>query len=300
MTLKKENIIFTFLSSLLGGLTSASIFFYNMTLVSPFCGVKFSSISGRLTLVSGCIFLVTFILVLFLALKKIKFWFVRTLFKVTAILTVVVILGLSIVMLLVSNNFQESPRLECGSIMPIGGRSMMPGINDGDSLWFTSTKYLDNFSRGLIVIVTGNYFEDKSIVKRVIGLPGETIKYNGLGVWVNNNQINEPYAMYDPTKQLPFQLINKYTEITIPTDSYFVLGDNRNHSADSRTFGVVKRKDINLFREDKYSEAPFRLPATFIFGLKDSIFFGYLYLTISASLLCFSLYVFICFVKRNK
>jgi len=300
---KKKRIIFIFLLSLIGGLTSVFLFLYNSTFSSPFCGVKFSSISEKIILISGCIFFITFISILFVVLNRIKVWFIRTSLKVLIVITTIMILGISILAITFTTKFQNPQRLECGSIMPINGKSMMPGIKSGDNLWFTSTKYLVNFSRGLIVIVSGNYYKDETVVKRIIGLPGETIKYNSSSVLINNTVIDEPYIFIEPINQLPLQIISdqlKYREVLVPNDSYFVMGDNRNHSVDSRTFGVVKRKDINWYREDKYSQTPTRNPEKLFFGLKKEFAFGYFNLVISVSILCFSIYLFFKNVKKGN
>lgn len=303
MATKKKRIIFIFLSSLIGGLVSVFLFFYDLSLISPFCGARFSPISGRLILIAGNVFLISFVLCLFIFFGRIKFWLFRILSKVVTFFITVIIIGISLVTIVLSTKFQPIQKQECGSIEPIGGNSMMPGIHDGDSLWFSSTKYLLNLERGLIVVVSGNYFEDKTIVKRIIGLPGETVNYNISNVLINNNILDEPYILVEPIKQLPFQVINeqsKYKEILVPSDSYFVMGDNRNHSADSRTFGVVKRKDINLYREDRYSQIPTRNPEKLFFGIKEESVFGYFNLTISIFLLCSSIYILIYFIKNKK
>lgn len=77
-------------------------------------------------------------------------------------------------------------------------------------------------------------FKD-AFIKRVVGLPGETVEIKSGQVYVNGSALNEPYIAA-PAKQ--------WNPVVVPPDSYLVLGDNRNNSFDSRYWGFVPRSDI--------------------------------------------------------
>jgi signal peptidase I len=98
--------------------------------------------------------------------------------------------------------------------------------------------------RGEIVIIN-NREEHRNLVKRVIALPGETIDFRDGVVYINDSKLDEPY-----TKGLTFSN-NFKTPYVVPADHVFVLGDNREHSEDSRAFGAVSYSDLDgriLFR----------------------------------------------------
>jgi signal peptidase I len=75
-------------------------------------------------------------------------------------------------------------------------------------------------------------------VKRVIGIPGDTVEIRGGAVWVNGKPLMEPYL------EEPMDPHERRASVTVPPDSYFVMGDNRANSWDSRFWGFVPRKDI--------------------------------------------------------
>ncbi len=84
---------------------------------------------------------------------------------------------------------------------------------------------------------TGLTSPDTVLIKRVIGLPGETVEVKENQVYVNGNPIAEPYLPDGVT-------MRDEPEVTIPADSVFMMGDNRNASNDSRRFGAIPREDI--------------------------------------------------------
>jgi signal peptidase I len=92
-------------------------------------------------------------------------------------------------------------------------------------------------SRGDIVIVNGPESE-RRLVKRVIGLPGETVDIKEGAVWINGTRLDEAYtkgSTFPGTVKVP---------LTIPADSYFVLGDNRENSTDSRNLGTIAKSSV--------------------------------------------------------
>lgn len=122
----------------------------------------------------------------------------------------------------------------CFNFSEVRGGSMMPGIQDRDRILVDHVSYLFTApDRGDVIVM--RYPGDPTLdyVKRVVGLPGDHIQiYEGF-VWVNDQLIEEPYV--DPS------CIDAYSAVdTIVDDGcYFVLGDNRIRSSDSREFGQV-------------------------------------------------------------
>ena len=78
---------------------------------------------------------------------------------------------------------------------------------------------------------------DTNFIKRVVGLPGDRLKVIGGRVFINGEQLDEPYIRPDDS----CGICNLRSEITIPDDQYFMMGDNRGQSADSREWGPVKK-----------------------------------------------------------
>ena len=111
--------------------------------------------------------------------------------------------------------------------------SMEPTIITNDKVIVTNfSYYLNEPERGDVIVF--EYPEDrtKDYIKRCIGLPGETVEFKDSKLYVNGEQIEEPY--------LPEGLeFDDYGPITVPEDSFFMCGDNRNHSADSRVWGFL-------------------------------------------------------------
>ena len=136
-----------------------------------------------------------------------------------------------------------------GCLRPIRveGTAMSPTLNDGDR-WFVTTS-LDELKRGDIIDFRFPKDETKHYVKRVIGLPGERIEILAGAVLINGEPIIEDYV--DP---LYNQNSPTLPEKVIPDNHYFVLGDNRDNSSDSRYWGTVDRSLIEGKLYSRYSE----------------------------------------------
>jgi signal peptidase I len=119
----------------------------------------------------------------------------------------------------------------------VRGSSMAPGIHDGDRILVDHLSYVfQDVHRGDIVVLQYPLDPSLDYIKRVIGLPGDRVEIRGGRVWVNDQALKEPYvADQDPRTQL--------TAIVQP-EHFFVLGDNRPHSSDSREFGQVPRENL--------------------------------------------------------
>ncbi|MGB8956653.1 MAG: signal peptidase I [Tumebacillaceae bacterium] len=117
----------------------------------------------------------------------------------------------------------------------IPSESMQPTFEVGDKLFVDKLSYrIAGFQRGDIVIFDAppaSNLGDEALIKRVIGLPGDTIKVEGGIVYVNGAALDEPYELEKPEQD--------FAETKVPDQSLFVMGDNRNNSFDSRYWGVV-------------------------------------------------------------
>lgn len=119
----------------------------------------------------------------------------------------------------------------------VRGNSMAPRIHDGDRILVDHLSFvLGGIERGDIVVL--HYPLDPSLdyIKRVIGLPGDVVRIEDGRVSVNGQTIEEPYVdAPDENTRLSMQ---------VAPNQFFVLGDNRPHSSDSREFGLVPRQNL--------------------------------------------------------
>jgi signal peptidase I len=116
----------------------------------------------------------------------------------------------------------------------VEGTSMMPSLDDQERIFVNKYVYrLEAIQRGDIVVFRYPRDPSKSFIKRVIGLGGDRIRIETGEVWVNGNVLEEDYVPSAYADQ------RSYPEIVVPPHSYFVLGDHRTMSNDSRDFGPV-------------------------------------------------------------
>lgn len=121
----------------------------------------------------------------------------------------------------------------------VEGSSMYPTLYDRDRLFVNKLVYrFREPRRGEIVVFRYPSDLRKNFIKRVIGIPGDTVAVRGGQVFVNGVPLDEPY-IYEP-------MYGVYAEKVVPGDTVFVLGDNRNNSQDSRdsSVGFVPHKNI--------------------------------------------------------
>ena len=123
----------------------------------------------------------------------------------------------------------------------VEGTSMMPSLTDQERIFINKFVYqwgIENIQRGDMVVFWFPLDTTKSYIKRVIGLPGDTVEIRDGDVLVNGKALEEDYVPpeYRDHQNLPLR--------TVPEDSYYVLGDHRSSSNDSRSWGTVKRKYI--------------------------------------------------------
>lgn len=121
----------------------------------------------------------------------------------------------------------------------VEGTSMLPELRDQDRLFINKFAYhFESISRGDVVVFHYPRDPSKSYIKRVIALPGDTLRIDEGRVYVNGKRIAEPYV------PLRFRDDRSMAKVMIPPNDYFVMGDHRSISSDSRDFGPVPRSLI--------------------------------------------------------
>ncbi len=121
----------------------------------------------------------------------------------------------------------------------VEGTSMMPGLEDQERIFVNKFVYRwEPIQRGDIVVFRYPRDTSKSFIKRVIGVAGDHIRIENGQVYVNGEALEEDYVPND------YADARSYGEIVVPVNSYFVLGDHRTMSDDSRDFGTVNERFI--------------------------------------------------------
>ncbi|MCI8778214.1 MAG: signal peptidase I [Bacilli bacterium] len=126
------------------------------------------------------------------------------------------------------------------SLEQVVGPSMEPNYRSGDLLFLNKISYKFKEPRLFDVVVIAND-DTKYMIKRIIGLPGDTIEYKDNKLYINGEVTKEYFDTSGITKD--FSLAQFDYDI-IPDGYYFVLGDNRENSKDSRVYGLISREDI--------------------------------------------------------
>jgi len=120
----------------------------------------------------------------------------------------------------------------------VKGESMEPSFYDNEYLVIDEISYrFKDPARGEIIVFRYPRDTKQFFIKRIIGLPGETVQVTGNKIFINGQELHEPYL--DPSVQTKGEIV-----ITLQPDEYFVLGDNRNFSLDSRSFGPLNRSYV--------------------------------------------------------
>jgi signal peptidase I len=132
--------------------------------------------------------------------------------------------------------------------LQIGDHILVNKFIYGVKLPFTSTTIIPykNPQRGDIVVFKFRQEPKKDFIKRTIGVPGDVIEIRNKELYVNKKRLEQDYAIYTDLHIIPkaMQPRDNFGPVTVPEDSIFVMGDNRDHSYDSRFWGFVDLKDV--------------------------------------------------------
>jgi signal peptidase I len=121
----------------------------------------------------------------------------------------------------------------------VEGTSMAPLLSDQERIFINKFVYrFESINRGDVVVFWYPLDRSKSFIKRIIGLPGETVEIRHGSLFVNNQMVPEPYV---PPQ---YADASDFGPVKVPKNSYFVMGDHRISSNDSRVFGPVSSQYI--------------------------------------------------------
>jgi signal peptidase I len=140
--------------------------------------------------------------------------------------------------------------------LEIGDRILVNRFVYGTKIPFSSSRILEIREpvRGDVVVFQFPKDHTKDYIKRVIGIPGDRIWITNKKVYVNGIAYENPHEVHKDTARIPAirSPRDNIGAITVPADSYFVMGDNRDSSLDSRFWGFVKREEIKGLAFLKY------------------------------------------------
>lgn len=141
-----------------------------------------------------------------------------------------------------------------GQRTEVSGSSMYDTLENGDNLWVSKISYHLHDPERFDIVVFPHMEEDgeKFYIKRIIGMPGETVRIDEEGtIYINDKVLDEDYG-YETIE--PGMIGRAYENVVLGEDEYFVMGDNRNDSYDSRTDDVG-----NIKRDELEGKAVFRI-----------------------------------------
>lgn len=124
---------------------------------------------------------------------------------------------------------------------------MKPALNAGDRIFIS--RDVRQLSRGDIIAFYYPKDRSKSYIKRIVGLPGETLAIRGGKILINGMVLEETYVLPENNRAT-----TDYAPIKVPADNYYVMGDNRDYSNDSRSWDTLPRALIYGKYTNKYAE----------------------------------------------
>ena len=129
-----------------------------------------------------------------------------------------------------------------GQSVQVQGTSMYPTLSDSGHYWLNRFAYLVNEPRQNDIVALKDPRDSTLEVKRIIALPGQSIYLKHGRVYIDGQLLHEPYLL-SKTPTYAYEK-NESEFICVGKNQFYVMGDNRNNSTDSRTFGAVPRKNI--------------------------------------------------------
>jgi signal peptidase I len=126
----------------------------------------------------------------------------------------------------------------------ISGQSMFPTFENGEYILTNKLEYkIHEPQRGDVIVFKSPQNKDIDYIKRIIGIPGDRVMLKDGKYYLNGKLLNEVYL---PPNLYTFagSFLKDNGEITVPSGKFFVSGDNRPHSLDSREFGTIPKEDI--------------------------------------------------------
>ncbi len=126
----------------------------------------------------------------------------------------------------------------------VDGQSMEPNFHNGEYILTDKISYrIHEPKRGDVIVFHSPQDENVDFIKRIIGIPGDQIRLAGGYIYLNGVKLAEEY-INEPGNVLPGRFLRDGAEVEIPSGQYFVMGDNRNHSSDSRDWGLLSLNGI--------------------------------------------------------
>ena len=160
--------------------------------------------------------------------------------------------AVAIVLALIIRTFVvQAFKIPSGSMEPtllVGDHILVNKFIYGEHIPFTDTKILDfrDPKRGEIIVFVYPKDESKDFIKRVIGVEGDTIEIKDKKLFINGQSFDDSYGYFKDNAVIPghVQPRDNFGPVTVPEDSLFVMGDNRDRSADSRFWGFVRLNQV--------------------------------------------------------
>jgi len=126
-------------------------------------------------------------------------------------------------------------------VYKVDGNSMLPLLKNNNKVVVKKINK-DYILKRFDIVILNRGKLNKRYIKRIIGLPNDKMRIDNHSVFINDNKINEPFFFSNGKNEKGN--LNKINEITLSDNEYFLMGDNRMISKDSRFFGPVLKKDI--------------------------------------------------------
>lgn len=127
----------------------------------------------------------------------------------------------------------------------VNGSSMYPNFQDREYvLTNLITLRFEDVKRGDVIVFKAPIDPEKEFIKRIIGLPGDKVMVKDGDVYVNEKKLDQSDYLKSDVKTYGGSFLRDGETVTVPQDQYFVMGDNRPYSSDSREWGFVKKSEI--------------------------------------------------------